>query len=35
MILEWVWFWMKVSAIAALLCTVGGILYAIVKKDDE
>lgn len=35
MILEWIWFWMKVSAGAAILCLVGGMIYAIVKKGDE
>jgi len=35
MIMEWIWFWMKVSAAAAILCLVGGMIYAIVKKDDE
>ena len=35
MILEFIWFWMKVSAAAALLCLVGGMIYAVFTKDDK
>lgn len=35
MILEWIWFWAKVSAAAAILCLIGGMIYAVLKKDDE
>jgi hypothetical protein len=35
MILEFIWFWMKVSAAAALLCLIGGMIYGIVTKGDK
>lgn len=34
MIWDIVWFWMKVSVVAALLCIVLGFIIALVKKDD-
>jgi hypothetical protein len=37
MILEWIWFWMKIAATATILCLIGGILITLVhgNKDDE
>jgi hypothetical protein len=35
MILDIIWFWMKVAAVGALLSIVAGFIIALAKKDDE